>query len=85
MDSYGYGQQQQDQYGAENAMDDKQYQDHFRKTFITDNQKKETDEESWTLHDMMIPGGQPAKLVRVHNPMSQDFRVSEVCDRLKFI
>ena len=85
MDSYGYAEQQQDQYGAENAMDDKQYQDHFRKTFITDNQKKEAEEESWTLHDMMIPGGQPAKLVRVHNPMSQDFRVSEVCDRLKFI
>lgn len=37
------------------------------------------------MHDMMIPGGQPAKLVRVHNPMSSDFRVSEVCDRLKFI
>lgn len=34
---------------------------------------------------MMIPGGQPAKLVRVHNPTSQDFRVSEIADRLKFV
>lgn len=73
-------------YNANDAqMDDKQYQDHFRKTFITDHQKKETDEDSWTLHDMMIPGGTTAKLVRVHNPTATDFRISEICDRLKFV
>ena len=47
-------------YGDEEGlapMDDQQYQDHFRKTFITDNQKKDAEEESWTLHDMMIPNG----------------------------
>jgi|APGre2960657444_1045066.scaffolds.fasta_scaffold724763_1 hypothetical protein len=37
-------------------MDDQQYQDHFRKTFITD-QKEKAEEECWTLHDMMIPNG----------------------------
>ena len=51
-------------------MDDRQYQDNFRKTFITDNQRKAEEEESWTLHDMMIPAGQTAKLVRVVNPLS---------------
>lgn len=34
---------------------------------------------------MMIPGGAPARLVRVHNPHSADLRVSEIADRLKFI
>jgi hypothetical protein len=34
---------------------------------------------------MMIPAGQTAKLIRVTNPLSQDFRISEVADRLKFI
>jgi hypothetical protein len=48
----GYGQYQSDAH-----MDDQQYQDHFRKTFITDNQGKNAEEDSWTLHDMMIPGG----------------------------
>jgi len=34
---------------------------------------------------MMIPNGHTAKLVRINNPQNQDFRISEVCDRLKFI
>ena len=38
----------------------------------------------WTLHDMLIPAGNTAKLVRIPDPADQDFRVSEVCDRLKF-
>lgn len=37
----------------------------------------------WTLHDMMIPAGNTAKLVRIPDPTDQDFRASEVCDRLK--
>jgi hypothetical protein len=36
--------------------DEENYQNDFRKTFITENQH-DKDEESWTLHDMMIPGG----------------------------
>jgi hypothetical protein len=40
--------------------------------------------DAWTLHDMMIPGGNVAKLIRVINPDDPDFRISEVCDRLKF-
>jgi hypothetical protein len=34
---------------------------------------------------MMIPGGAPARLVRVHNPFSIDLRVTEIADRLKFV
>ena len=33
---------------------------------------------------MMIPGGNVAKLIRIINPEDPDFRISEVCDRLKF-
>jgi len=32
---------------------------------------------------MMIPAGNTAKLVRVADPTDQDFRISEVCDKLK--
>ena len=39
----------------------------------------------WTLHDMLIPAGKTSKLIRVSNPNDQDFRISEVCDKLKFI
>ena len=31
----------------------------------------------------MIPAGQISKLIRIPNPASEDFRVSEVCDKLK--
>ena len=41
------------------------------------------DDQVWTLHDMMIPAGQISKLIRIPNPASEDFRVSEVCDKLK--
>ena len=41
--------------------------------------------ELWSLHDMMIPLGQPAKLVRLYDPKNPDFRISEVADRLKFV
>lgn len=39
--------------------------------------------EVWTLHDMMIPAGNTVKLVRVPDAENPDFRVSEVCDKLK--
>jgi hypothetical protein len=32
---------------------------------------------------MMIPAGNTAKLIRVKDPKDPDFRISEVCDRLK--
>ena len=32
---------------------------------------------------MMIPAGVISKLIRIPNPASEDFRVSEVCDKLK--
>jgi len=34
---------------------------------------------------MMIPAGKTAKLIRIKDPSDNDFRVSEVCDKLKFI
>lgn len=34
---------------------------------------------------MMIPLGQPARLIRVYDPHNADFRISEVADRLKFV
>ena len=48
----GAGIQENDPYKG----DEENYQNDFRKTFITENQH-DKDEESWTLHDMMIPGG----------------------------
>ena len=42
------------------------------------------EDQVWTLHDMMIPAGQMSKLIRIPNPLSEDFRISEVCDKLKF-
>ncbi len=41
--------------------------------------------QCWTLHDMIIPAGKTAKLVRIKNPNDKDFRISEICDKLKFI
>jgi hypothetical protein len=32
---------------------------------------------------MMIPAGDVVKLVRIPDPGHPDFRVSEICDRLK--
>ena len=32
---------------------------------------------------MMIPAGNVAKLIRVTDPADQDFRITEVCDKLK--
>ena len=34
---------------------------------------------------MLIPAGKTAKLIRVGNPKDQDFRITGVCDKLKFI
>ena len=72
--------------------DDKTYQEHFRKTFITENQKKMMGDAApgeskqiWTLHDMIIPAGKTAKLIRIKDPNIPDFRISEVCDKIKFI
>lgn len=68
-----------EQEGDDDAVDA-----HFRKTFITEN-KAAKEEDTWTLHEMAIPQGQPAKLIRITDPNSKDFRASEVADRLKFI
>lgn len=34
---------------------------------------------------MIIPAGKTAKLVRIKHPGDKDFRVSEICDKLKFV
>ncbi len=44
----------------------------------------EDSKQIWTLHDMIIPAGKTAKLVRIKDPTSPDFRISEVCDKIKF-
>lgn len=41
--------------------------------------------QNWTLHDMIIPAGKTAKLVRIKDPKASDFRVSEICDKIKFV
>ena len=68
---------------------DEAYEDHFRKTFITENKKPGIgaafDHGSWTSFDMQIPQGQRSKLIKIPDPYTEDFRASEVCDRLKFI
>jgi len=45
----------------------------------------EESKHNWTLHDMIIPAGKTAKLVRIKDPGSPDFRISEVCDKIKFV
>lgn len=67
------------------ANDEETYKDHFRKTFITQDKGKKEQVTLYTLHDMMIPAGRTAKLVRVPDPFAEDFRVSEPLDKLKFI
>lgn len=74
------GQELEDPYMG----DEQTYQEHFRKTFITENQKETEMKEAWTLHDMMIPAGNTVKLVRIPDHSDPDFRISEVCDKLKF-
>jgi hypothetical protein len=64
--------------------DEETYKDHFRKTFITQDNKKEQ-ATLYTLHDMMIPAGRTAKLVRIPNPNAEDFRITEPLDKLKFV
>lgn len=70
---------------AEAPEDEKEYQDHFRRTFITTHQKEEERVPMYSLHDIMIPAGRTAKLVRLPDPMNEGFRISEVCDKLKFV
>jgi hypothetical protein len=40
---------------------------------------------NWTLHDMIIPAGKTAKLIRIKDPNDPDFRISEICDKIKFV
>lgn len=77
----GAGEDEEDPY----ANDEETYKDHFRKTFITQDKGKKEQVSLYTLHDMMIPAGRTAKLVRVPNPNAEDFRVTEPLDKLKFV
>ena len=73
-------------FEVEKLNDEAKFQEVFRKTFITENKKGPTETgDLWSLHDMQIPLGQPAKLIRIADPNNQDFRVSEIADRLKFV
>lgn len=68
--------------------DEEKYQEHFRKTFITENQRmvdEMGDSKAFSLHEMMIPAGKTAKLIKIPDVSNKDFRISEVADRLKFV
>merc|ERR1712228_580335 len=43
------------------------------------------DNSPWFLQDMQIPQGIKCKLIRIPDPEGEEFRISEVGDRLKFI
>ena len=47
----------------EKAGDEAQYTEHYKKTYITENKRKNG--VAWTLHDLRIPQGYDAKLVRI--------------------
>ena len=67
----------------EDGEPDENYNENFRRTFITTHQADVDKTPSFTLHDIMIPAGRTAKLIRIPKPDSEEFRVSEVCDKLK--
>ena len=41
--------------------------------------------QNWTLHEMMIPAGKISTLIRIKDINDKDFRMEQVCDKLKFI
>lgn len=52
------------------------------KTFLTDKREEEKHQEaSWTLNDLLFPGGKIAKLCRITNPKSKDIKLSEIFKR----
>jgi hypothetical protein len=69
--------------GMDDSREEQEHNDNFWKTFITDHHAAIEQSPTFTLHDIMIPAGRTAKLVRVPEPYKEDFWVSEVCDKLK--
>ncbi len=61
-----------------------------RKTFITDKEAGEAKVEAgeyklpFTLHDLLIPGGKPAKLAKIPDVSVSDLRLPEILFRFKF-
>ena len=56
-----------------------------RKTFITDKQAEAGEyKPPFTIHDLLIPGGKPAKLARIPDPKLPDLRLTELLFRFKF-
>lgn len=37
------------------------------------------------MHDLLIPGGKSAKMIKVTNPRISTEEISEICDKLKFM
>lgn len=50
---------------VEKLNDEAKFQEAFRKTFITEKKQGAELGDLWTLHDMQIPMGMPAKLIRI--------------------
>lgn len=51
---------------------------------MSEGQQLKQGEMPWTLHDMMVPGGRTAKLIRVPVPASRDFAVDELADKFNW-
>ena len=52
------------------------------KTFVTQKREEEKQpESSWTLNDLLFPGGKIAKLCRISNPKNKDINISEIFKR----
>ena len=64
--------------------DDEAFDDHYRKTFT--NQHHATQNQgAYTSHEMMIPQGLTAKLIRIADPGHPDFNINDIAERLEFI
>ena len=85
MPEQQHTQAEQDLIEVEKLNDEAKFQEVFRKTFITEQKKTAESGELWALADMQIPLGQPAKLIKIFEPNNEDFRITEVANRLKFV
>ena len=66
----------------EKAGDEARYTEHYKKTYITENKRK--DGAAFTLHYFRIPQGYDARLVRVPDLDHQELNVNDVADKLGF-
>ena len=58
----------------------------MKRTFVTGEKEKAIVEykPQYALHDILIPGGQPAKLVKIPDPTHPHLSIQEILTKLKF-